>query len=91
MVECERACSIMSLDLVYSAVYDTADYLDDVNFDHLIGTPPGVWVVSPDQHRSCLHIARRLAGMGVIRTVFLQEFEVLALEFAGHRRPVVCQ
>lgn len=89
-VERERAHAHASVDLAYLAVNDTGDCMDDVDFDHLIGTPPGVWVARPAQYESFLHIARRLAGMGVTRTVFLQSFESLAFEFAARQCLVSC-
>ena len=90
-VERERAHAPASIDLAYAAVNDTEDRLDDVDFNHLIGSPPGVWVARPAQYESFLHLARRLADVGVTRTVFLQAFEPLALEFAARQCPVLCQ
>jgi len=92
-VERERMGASVSMDLAYKATHDCSDHMESVDFSYLIGTPPGVWVVRPDQYDACSHIARRLAGMGVTRTVFLQSFELLALEFAeaaARRCPVSC-
>lgn len=58
------------------------------NFDFLSGTPPGIWVVRQDQYEDASMMARRLADRGITRSVFLQEFEVLALELAELQCPV---
>lgn len=90
-VERERRHASISVDRICLAAHDTDDRLCPVSFDYLVGTPPGVWIVRPDQHATALHVSRRLAGMGVTRTVFLQAFEPLALEFARLQCLVSCQ
>lgn len=89
-IERERMGASVSVDRVYAAVHDSSDQLESVDFDYLIGTPPGIWIVRPDQQAAALHISRRLAGIGVTRTVFLQEFEPLALDVAGRQCLVSC-
>lgn len=89
--EHERRRASVSVDRVYPAVHDANDRLDQISFDYLIGTRPGVWIVRPDQYATALHVSHRLAGMGVVRTVFLQALESLALEFAAAQRLVSCQ
>ena len=87
-VERERRPGIAGVNLIYAAVHDTSDYLDHVDLGYLAGAEPSVWIVRPDQHQAALHIARRLADIGVTQTVFLQAFESLALEFAARQCPV---
>lgn len=90
-IESARRRASVSVDRLYSASHDSDDRLDGVSFDFLMGTPPGVWIVRPDQYATAMHVACRLAALGVIRTVFLQALEPLAVEFAGFQRHVSCQ
>jgi hypothetical protein len=89
--EHERRLASVSVDKMYPAAHDADERLDGISFDYLVGTRPGVWIVRPDQQATALHVSRRLAGMGVVRTVFLRALEPLALEFARAQCLVSCQ
>lgn len=81
-VERERAGGAVGVDRVYRASHDCTDALESVDFSYLIGTAPSFWIVNPAQQAVALRITRRLADIGVTRTVFLQDFEQLALAMA---------
>ena len=87
----ERRRASVSVDKICAAAQDTNDRLDGINLDYLRGSRPGVWIVRPDQFTTALHVSRRLAGMGVVRAVFLAAQEPLALEFARVQCLVSCQ
>lgn len=82
-VESRRKQSLVSVDRFYSAVHDTSDLLDDLDFGYMSGAAPGMWIVSREQYCTALALSRRLADMGVTRTVFLRDFEPMALDLAS--------
>jgi hypothetical protein len=87
----ERKSACVGVDRYYRAAHSSVERLDGISFDYLAGSPPGAWIVRPDQYATALHVSRRLADMGVVRTVFLQALESLALDFARAQCLVSCQ
>ena len=87
----ERRDAAAFIDLAYSAITDTSDAMQGMDFEHLRGARPGVWVVRPDQYADSRRLVRQLADLGVTRTVFLQAFEPLAFQCAAHHCAGLCQ
>ena len=74
------AGAMIGVDRIYQAVSAAIETCADTCTGPVLLS--GVWIVRPDQYEDALRLSGRLADKGITRTVFLQDFEPLALEFA---------